>query len=72
MSEPRIFFKDNNALTPAEARLVEVYAANRGAKLAQIAEILGVTPKAAAERGRIVREKLGVKTLGEAVDARAA
>jgi hypothetical protein len=65
-------FRNPNALTDAEARLVEVYAQNRGAPLARIAEIMGLKERAVAERARIVREKLGVKTLGEAIDARAA
>ena len=64
-----IVHRDLNALTPAEIRLLEVYASNRGASFSEIAGLLGISPKAVADRGKMIREKTGAKTLAEAVEA---
>lgn len=63
-----ISIRDLSALTPAEKRLVEVYAANREKSFSQIAAMLGISPKSVAQQGKLIREKTGAKTLGEAVE----
>ena len=52
-------------LTPAEQRMLDAYAHEKS--LAQIARQLGVTTTCIQMRGKMIREKMGVGTLDEAL-----
>ena len=62
-----IYLRDLSALTPSQQRLMDIYRANPGKRLYEIAALMGVDPKTVSKYGQEIREKLNVNSLAEAV-----
>jgi len=62
--------RDMSALTAAENRLLDCYAKHPTKSFTEIAALLGMSPRSVAKCGQVIREKLFVNSLAEAVAAR--
>lgn len=65
-TETRHHYLAPDRLTPGETTLIETLS-REGCSVGVAATILGITPKTAENRARVIREKMGVEFIEEAV-----